>query len=148
MSAPPPARGIRAPVAAPVLRPWRAGDLSALVHHANSPGLAMGVSCQAGRGWLLASSIDPLRLAIEVEGSAVGHVGFTETGEIGFWLGSEWWGHGIATEAVRAACALAFEQFGWDRITARVAPGNDASRRVLEKAGFAPDAEAIWSRRR
>ena len=128
-----------------VLRAWRAGDLSALVHHANAPGLDMGISCHAGRGWLLSAAIDPCLMAIEVDGSAVGHVGFTAEGEIGFWIGSAWWGRGIATEAVRQACALAFDQLGMPGITARVAPDNPASRRVLAKAGFIEGPDATWS---
>lgn len=113
--------------------------------HANSPGLDMGITCASARGWLLGAAIDPCKMAIEVDGSAAGHVGFTPEGEIGFWLGSEWWGHGIATRAVCEAGAWAFATFDWPRITARVDPNNQASMRVLEKAGYARHDALTWS---
>lgn len=127
------------------LRPWREADAGALMTHANSPGLDMGVSCASARGWLLGAAIDPSKMAIEVDGTAAGHVGFTPEGEIGFWLGSQWWGRGIATEAVRQASTWALATFDWPRISARVEPDNQASMRVLEKAGYTRNADATWS---
>ena len=51
---------------------------------------------------------------------------------VGYWLGKEYWGKGIATKAL--------SQFlGWVQVrplSARVATGNIASLRVLEKCGF------------
>jgi len=45
-------------------------------------------------------------------------------------------GHGYATAAVRALCAWGFERLELTRIEWRAAVGNEASRRVAEKAGF------------
>ena len=56
--------------------------------------------------------------------------------EIGCWLGVPYWGHGYATEAVRAAIDHAFGPLGHDMLTAGARVSNPASRRVLEKCGF------------
>jgi len=55
---------------------------------------------------------------------------------LGYWLGREWWGRGYATEAAAALADLALSALGVERIEALVFPGNPASVRVLEKAGF------------
>ena len=56
--------------------------------------------------------------------------------ELGYDLHPDAWGRGIATEAARAVVADGFGRLGLDRIVAVIRPENDASRRVLEKAGF------------
>ena len=48
------------------------------------------------------------------------------------------WGHGYATEALRAVLAMATE-LGLRRVVALAYPENHASRRVMEKAGMVPD---------
>ena len=45
-------------------------------------------------------------------------------------------GRGIATQAVKLAVEVAFEDLGLHRVQAAVVPENRASARVLEKAGF------------
>ena len=55
--------------------------------------------------------------------------------EVGYWLFPQARGRGIATRAVRAAAREAFATGMW-RIEAHVRVGNDASERVLERAGF------------
>jgi RimJ/RimL family protein N-acetyltransferase len=56
--------------------------------------------------------------------------------EIGYWLGVPYWGHGYATEAVRALIDQAFGELGHDVLEAGARTSNTASRRVLEKCGF------------
>lgn len=58
------------------------------------------------------------------------------TAELGYWLGEPFWGRGIMTEAVRRFTEWAFENLEVHRIYASIFDGNDASVRVLEKAGF------------
>ena len=59
------------------------------------------------------------------------------TMEIGYWLGEEFWGRGIATEAVSAFTKWTFKTFDHVlRIEAEVYDGNEPSGRVLQKAGF------------
>lgn len=48
----------------------------------------------------------------------------------------EVWGRGFATEAAEAACRVAFEDVGFDRIEVAVDVPNTASVRVLERIGF------------
>ena len=55
--------------------------------------------------------------------------------EVGYWLFAEARGRGLATRAVRAVAREAFAT-GISRIEANVRIGNDASERVLERAGF------------
>ena len=46
------------------------------------------------------------------------------------------WGKGYATEGVRALIEAAFDALGIDRVRAETMTVNQASRRVLEKAGL------------
>jgi [ribosomal protein S5]-alanine N-acetyltransferase len=85
----------------------------------------------------------PLSLAIVVEGRAVGGVGLMPmtdvnraSAEIGYWLGVDYWGRGIGTEAVELVTAWAFQAHRLLRIFAQPFADNLASRRVIEKAGF------------
>lgn len=56
--------------------------------------------------------------------------------EVGYWLGREFWGRGIMSAVVPAACEFAESQWDVVRITAAVFDGNEASCRVLQKCGF------------
>ena len=58
------------------------------------------------------------------------------SGEIGYDLLKEYWGHGFMTEALRAVIDYGFGQLGLDRIEANTAPSNTASRSLLERLGF------------
>lgn len=89
---------------------------------------------------------------VEQELGLVGSVGVFRRGaeapwEIGYWMGRHVWGRGIATEAVGAVVDWALETKGHDRLIASHFDDNPASRRVLEKVGFAPtgDANAVYS---
>jgi RimJ/RimL family protein N-acetyltransferase len=57
-------------------------------------------------------------------------------GEIGYMLGPESRGRGLATSAVRLLVRYGLEQLGMVRVQALVHPGNALSLRVLERAGF------------
>ena len=81
--------------------------------------------------------------AIDVAGDAVGGIGFTvqydvarRSAEIGYWLGEDFWGRGIATEALIAVTDYAFSNYDVCRLYAHVFDWNRASARVLEKAGY------------
>ena len=56
--------------------------------------------------------------------------------EIGYGLGSDYWGHGYATEAVRRFLEYLFEEKGFTAVRASFFTGNTASRRVMEKSGM------------
>ena len=59
-----------------------------------------------------------------------------KVGEVGYELHPEFWGRGLMTEALRAVVSCGHQAFGLNRIEAWTLPGNGASDRVLEKAGF------------
>ena len=57
-------------------------------------------------------------------------------GGIGYEIHPDYWGRGLTTEALRAVVACGHGVFALNRIEAWTLPGNVASDRVLEKAGF------------
>lgn len=57
--------------------------------------------------------------------------------EVGYWLGKEYWGQGIATEALQEF----LKQIETRPLYAHVAKHNIGSRRVLEKCGFTISGE-------
>lgn len=59
-----------------------------------------------------------------------------KTAELGYYIGVEFWGKGIMTEAVRLACKHVFDNTDIVRIYAEPFAENAASCRVLEKNGF------------
>lgn len=56
--------------------------------------------------------------------------------ELGYWIGSEYWGQGFATEASRAMIAFAFTELGLHRVQARHFTRNPSSGRVMQKLGM------------
>ena len=59
-----------------------------------------------------------------------------KTAELGYYIAEEFWNKGIATQAVKSACAKVFESSDILRIYAEPFARNKASCKVLEKAGF------------
>ena len=57
-------------------------------------------------------------------------------GELGYWIGQPFWGHGYATEASRALIRYAFAELGLNKIGAHYLGSNPASGRVMEKLGM------------
>lgn len=77
---------------------------------------------------------------ILADGVEAGNIGaWTDGAErlVGYWIGREFWGRGIAS----AALALFLDYETTRPLTARVAKHNPASIRVLQKAGFTPAGE-------
>jgi len=56
--------------------------------------------------------------------------------EIGWRLGRQFWGLGLATEAARAALAFGFEQCNLDRVVSIYQPDNVASGNIMRKLGM------------
>jgi RimJ/RimL family protein N-acetyltransferase len=77
---------------------------------------------------------------IERDGTLVGCTGYrafdADHAELGYWIGKPYWGHGYATEAVRALVAHAFDADGFSYLRAGHFADNAASERVLRKLGF------------
>jgi RimJ/RimL family protein N-acetyltransferase len=136
-----------------VLREWKPGDEQSLVRNANSRRLWRNLrdafphpyTLADAEHWInIANPTTPIRnFAIVVDGAAVGGIGLVlkedvsrRSAEIGYWLGEQFWGRGIVTEAVRAVTDYAFATFDLCRVYAGVFEWNLASMRVLEKAGY------------
>lgn len=92
--------------------------------------------------------------AIVIGGRAAGSISLSRgtdvnerSAEIGYWLAPGDWGRGIMTQAVRAVCAKTFTETDIVRIFAVPFAANAASRRVLEKCGFALEGvmrKSVW----
>jgi len=59
------------------------------------------------------------------------------TAELTYGVRPDWWGRGLATSLCLAALEWGFAQRAWVRIQATALESNSASRRVLQKSGFA-----------
>ena len=68
-------------------------------------------------------------------------VGDRAESELGYDLCSDYWGQGLATEAAIAVRDFAFDVQAIPRLIALIRRGNDASRRVAEKAGMHLETE-------
>ena len=134
------------------LRPWNDMDAPELYELARDP--RIGMLC----GWKPYESIDDAHEALstflaapdsyavtlgstgEIVGSIALRIDADTTddavADIGYWIGAPYWGNGYATEAGRAIIDRARE-LGVKTIVLKYFDGNDASRRVSEKLGFA-----------
>ena len=64
--------------------------------------------------------------------------------EVGWRLGRQFWGRGLATEGARASVGYGLRKIGLERIISIIQPENAASRRVAEKAGLTLGGETRW----
>jgi len=135
------------------LRPWHPADADSLVHHANNRKVWLSMRDGFPHPYTLSDALDWIAraraarpvtsFAIVVSGNVVGSLGFElrtdverYSAEIGYWLGEEFWGRGIATAALKTATAYALKAYKLNRIYALPFSENRASIRVLEKAGY------------
>jgi RimJ/RimL family protein N-acetyltransferase len=83
---------------------------------------------------------DEAAFCIELDGNVIGSVVLRRSADdayaLGYWLGRDWSGRGIATEAARAAVRFAFDRLGAARLTSGHFHDNPASGYVLKKCGF------------
>ena len=136
-----------------VVRSWQRSDADSLVVHADNINVAKHLrdrfphpyTAKDARAFLkhAISADDPTNLAIDVEGAAVGAIGYVPgrdverfSAEIGYWLGEAMWGRGIVTEALTLLTEHAFDKMNVLRMFALPFADNAGSVRVLEKAGY------------
>lgn len=136
-----------------LLRKFELGDMSSLLLHANNPNVARYLRdifpspyTEPDAKWWLSEGCnlpDTLVRAIDIDGECVGSIGITYPGgehshsvELGFWLGEEYWGQGIASQAVSKMTEIALNEPEICRVFAHVAGLNLPSMRVLEKCGY------------
>lgn len=83
----------------------------------------------------------------------IGTCGFTSinleanSAEVGYVLNRQYWGFGIAAEAVRAVLRFGFSELHLHRIEAHYMEGNERSRRVMEKLGMRYEGtfrDSLW----
>ena len=137
-----------------ILRPWQERDAQALFRWASDP--QVGPSA----GWKAHTSVDNSReiiaavlsapgtfalvLKSEAQAGPVGSVGVFPTDapgaagepEIGYWIARPLWGQGLIPEAVEEMLRRQFCDVGVKRVWCAHFPGNEKSRRVIEKCGF------------
>jgi ribosomal-protein-alanine N-acetyltransferase len=88
---------------------------------------------EKGTAWTFAIiDRDELVGACGIEG-----IGRDEPPELGYWIGTPYWGRGYATLGVKLVLEFAFQNLLLDQVRAHALEHNTASRRVLEKCGFA-----------
>ena len=134
------------------LRPWNDMDAPELYELARDP--RIGTLC----GWKPYESIDDAHEALSTflaapdsyavtlasTGEIVGSIALridrdspeARVADIGYWIGTPYWGKGYATEAGKAIIDRARE-LSVKTMVLKYFDGNDASRRVSEKLGFA-----------
>ena len=140
-----------------VVRSWQPADAASLVSYANNRKIWLNLRDRFPHPYSKRDALDFLRsvcgrqpetaFAIAVGDEAVGSIEFVlqqdierVSAEIGYWLGEPFWGRGMATEALSAVTRYAAEHHHLTRIFAVPFAANQASCRVLEKAGYVREA--------
>ena len=137
-----------------VLRRWCAGDLDALLRHADDPMIVRGLSDRFphpytradGEAFLAGRIVDldaPV-LAIEIDGEACGSIGVrhaaagerAHSAELGYWLGRAHWNRGVMRRVVSVYVPWVMQALSLTRLQATVLDTNPASARVLAVNGF------------
>jgi ribosomal-protein-alanine N-acetyltransferase len=121
-------------------------SIAAVTRFSNWPDAPSQIQCERYARWMskLHASGKGCAWLIEDRNSKtfIGAIRFNrfekkwQYGEIGYELHPDFWGRGLMTEALRAVVACGHGNFKLNRIEAWTLPGNAASDRVLEKAGF------------
>ena len=135
------------------IRSFRADDDEAIARQANNrkiwrnlrDGFPHPYSIEDARRFLeMVAAQDPETFfCIAVDDQAIGSMGYSLqadvqrfTAEIGYWVAEEFWGRGIATQALEALTRYAIATHKLQRVCATPYQWSTASCRVLEKAGF------------
>ena len=150
-----------------ILRPWCLEDAEALYEVAKDPRI------RSQAGWPAHTSVDNSREVIEAvfmndttyaickqdSDRVIGCVGLmigecsnfklpSNEGELGYWMGVPYWGHGYATEACRALVDWGFSELDLEKIWAGAFEDNTASQRVQEKCGLTLhhiNEQSLWA---
>ena len=137
-----------------VLRPFRAGDASDLQAHMQDPAtvrwmaIDLPYTLEDAAGFIAGTDSawenrTAAHFAIaDPDDRLIGYLGVLSTEEpmraveVGYWVSAANRGSGIATAALRLAVDWVKSEIVPDRIELGMLAGNDASRRVAERAGF------------
>ena len=135
------------------LRAWKDSDAECLYHFAKNPKIGPIAGWPPHKN--IEESLEIIRTvfakketyAITIDDNAIGCAGllfYPDTNhywgddgvELGYWIGEEYWGKGIAVEACKELIKYAFEDLNIKKIHASFRYENHQSKRVLEKLGF------------
>ncbi len=138
-----------------ILRPWKESDAESLYEHAKNPlvgpaaGWPVHTSTQNSREIIrgVLSADETYAVTLKGDDAAIGSVGLligdnsnlnipTDEGEIGYWIGQPFWGHGIIPEAVRELMRYAFDVLKLTTLWCGYFDENKKSKRAAEKCGF------------
>ena len=136
-----------------IIRSFQHSDKAALVKYADNKKIFIRLKDrfphpyteEDAEEWLgLACNQNPeLNFAIANDTELIGAVGLQLqddvnrfSAEIGYWVAEPFWGRGIAASALMAMTDYAFKHYEFNRLFAGVFEGNDASVKVLAKAGY------------
>ena len=137
-----------------ILRPLRKGDEFSLQRNINdkaiysyTAAIPYPYSLKTARKWIQENlrrerqkKRSDLHFAIVINDEAGGSIGLNKIEghktEIGYWLGRNYWGKGIMSEAVAMLTKFAFNKLKLRRLSASVFEHNSASAKVLEKNGY------------
>lgn len=135
------------------LRPWHINDADELAKIANNKNIAQFMadvfphpySSENAKTFIAFATSNPNSkiFAIIVDEKPVGSIGLhlqtdilRKNAEIGYWLGEQYWGKGIITQAIPQMIDYGFKNMDIVRIFARIFGTNKASQKVVEKCGF------------
>ena len=135
-----------------ILRPFTMDDVEAVYDVAKDPNVGVHA------GWKPHESIEESRRVMEEiflpsgafavilkeEGKIVGCIALehdrlrpdANSRELGYWLGSKYWGKGYMTEAAKEMIRYGFEELGLDQIGICTSPVNARSQNIIKKCGF------------
>jgi RimJ/RimL family protein N-acetyltransferase len=130
------------------LRPWREGDVPAIVAACQDPELLRWLPLiprpytrEHAQAFVGDRLDGPYSFAIEEDGRLAGSIAlrvdeFNASGNLGYWCAPEARGRGVATRALRMLCRYGFDELGLERLELVTDPDNVGSQRVAEKVGF------------
>ena len=134
------------------LRPWGTDDAFALAAAWADKTIARwldppAIDVDSARDWIAGverrrCNARALELVVDVDGDAVGEVGFSSfdpqrrAALVGYWIAASHRGNGLAARAVARACTWALETLPARAILAECAATNVASHRTAINAGF------------
>ena len=138
---------------ADLLRPWRPADRDGLAAQANHRSVWRNMTdhfphpytLRDAAEWIgrVGGRLPPEHFAVVVAGEVAGGAGVVpisqyggRAAEVGYWLGPDHRGRGLASAVVETLVPYAFGVLGMQRVQAGVFGWNAASARVLEKNGF------------
>ena len=135
------------------IRPWQKQDAQSLASIANNKKIWNNTRDQLPSPYTVMDALlwmnhikdqhPAQNLAILCNGVVVGNIGcrlqedvYRKSIEIGYFVGEEFWGNGIATTAIELFVSYLMQHFKPIRIYAEVFSFNQSSMKVLQKNGF------------